>query len=82
MKYVIQLNFLNMRKPLYIGKGSYYCNCEHYICLTQNTENAKAYSSYNRAKAAIERILDSDYSNVTTDYNICSIDPKDNHGNM
>lgn len=75
MKYIIKLNFFNFPYPQYIGYGKFNFGQEQYVVLTERVEEAKTYSSFNRAKAAIERMLDScSYANLSTDYNICGID--------
>lgn len=76
MRYILKLNFLNMC-PQYIGKGAYNVNGERYVVLTTKPEEAKRYSSSNRAKSAIERMLESGiYSNLTTEYNVCGLNER------
>ena len=76
MKYIIKLMFFNLPYPQYIGNGKYNFGQERYIVLTERTEEARTYSSFNRAKAAIERMLDNlQFVNLSTDYTICGIDP-------
>ena len=77
MKYIIKLSFINLPYPQFIGKGKYNFGQERYAVLTGRVEEAKTYSSFNRAIAAIERMLDScSYANLSSDYNICGINDK------
>lgn len=79
MKYIIKLKFINLYVPQYIGNGAYNVACERYVVLTERPEEARTYASFNRAKTAIEKMLDSyKYVNLTTDYTICGIDEKGN----
>ena len=79
MKYIIKLTFINLPYPQFIGKGKYIFGQECYAVLTERVEEAKTYSTFNRAKAAIERMLDScSYVNLSSDYNICGIDDNGN----
>lgn len=79
MKYIIKLEFINLHIPQYIGNGAYNVACERYIVLTERPEEAKKYTSYNKAKTAIEKMLDSyKYTNLTTEYTICGIDEQGN----
>lgn len=75
MKYIIKLNFIDLPYPQYIGYGKYNFGQECYVVLTGSVEEAKTYLSFNRAKAAIERMLNScSYANLSPNYNICAID--------
>ena len=71
MQYIVKLEFFNLCVPQYIGNGNYKVACERYAVLTERPKEAKKYSSFNKAKAAIEKMLDSyRYANLTTNYNL------------
>ncbi len=55
MKYIIAM--YDRIRPDYIVGGSYIVQNEKYATLTEDLKDAKRYSSYNRASAALEKLL-------------------------
>lgn len=75
MKYIVRFDFPDLVSPYYVGRGSYCVNHEQYLVLVTLPEDAKRYSSFARAKAAIEKMLEEmRYANLCTDYTICGIE--------
>lgn len=74
MKYIVRFEFPNLIGSYFVGCGSYCVNHERYLVLVSNPEEAKRYSSFVKAKNAIEKMLEEmRYSNLCTEYTIDGI---------
>lgn len=71
-KYLIECSYSNGIMCYYINDGEYTVAGERYKVTTENMDEAKRYSTYNRAKSAAERMIGT-YVNVDADYKIAEV---------